>query len=132
MEAYQMYIGSFVWVVNIIRKNCRYIKIWYNTINLKEIIEPVINYPINVFYNLNFLVLTFLLNSITEQNLPICNTHTQCQYSYKFKIATLCHPVFIQIQVRLPYPVVISISFQALKYLQITFGRITGKIETFE
>ena len=87
--------GYFIRGGSIINGDGRKMHIRAAIISCKGIIESVINRPVVVPQCWNFSVHISLWNTMTVQELPICNTHTQCHCSCKSKISTLCYPIFI-------------------------------------
>ena len=60
LEAYLEYNGLFLRAGSIINGNGMYIQSWATNISWKGNIETLINRPVVVIYNWNFLVLTSL------------------------------------------------------------------------
>ena len=62
---------------------------WATTITCKGITEAFINRPIAVLQRWKFLVHISLCNTMTVQDLPIFNTHTQWHCRCKYKIGAI-------------------------------------------
>ena len=87
-------MGYFVWAGTIIYGHERKIQIFDTTIKLKEVFEAVVHFTFILISQLGFLVP--VLSEIPLHNsFFVLYTHPQRQCSHRFKIATMCPPIFL-------------------------------------
>ena len=125
-------LGSFMWGGSIINGDGRCIHSWDKKIRCKGIIESVINYPVVIFQCWNFLVQMSFCNTMTVQDLPIYDTHTQfhCIASIKYPlyITKYLYSAISECRILLWF----SIALQALQYLPRKRGQTTEWKEALE